>query len=309
MLCAGAGTAADGRRGQHHQDRRRGRAPGQEHGPRLVRGPADRDPGQPPRGGGGHGPAPADPPLDGGDHRREHEHDDDADPLGAPALLGHARGHEGGRHVGRRRDGHPAQVQPEGAVDHDQVERAAPAGDLGQAHHQQAQDEDQGDDDPDAGPDPALLGDQQPAGVEEHGGRREPAGGAGPGVRRPRGQPLPDGVGEQPQVDHRPDRERRAGRREQGGVRGQAAAGRLLDPGAEDADADERAQQARDLADGDQDLADAVRAGRPEVGAAGADGGGGHGGAFLGWHGPGVTGRGSRVGVHGAECAGPRPPR
>ena len=165
--------------------------------------------------------------------------------------------HERGGDVGTRRDGHPAQVEPEGPVDEHRL-AVAVGGVLLEALDEQAEGGDQAAHDDDAGPEPALLRHEQPRRVEHHGCRREPPDGAVPRLGGLGGQPLPDGETGQAEVDRRPDREGRAGRGEQGRVGGQRPARGLGDPGADDPDPGERPEDAEDLGDGHRALAQAV---------------------------------------------------
>ena len=249
----------------HGRDRR---DDSHEGGGRLVGEPADGDPGQPP--GRSRGDAP---PRSGAGHDDRRDHDDDGDDEGCDQLAHQGRGldtlrHEGGGDVGARRHRDPAQVEAEGAVDHDALHEGGSGAEVGQALDEHAEDDDEGQDHHDARPQPALLGDQQPAGVQHHGGGSEPPGAAGARVGARGGQPLPERVGGQSGVHHRPDREGRTERGEQGGVGGERAARALRDAGADDADADERADDAEHLGDRDADLAAAVGSGRCGCGGA-----------------------------------------
>ena len=76
------------------------------------------------------------------------------------------------------------------------------------------------------------------------------------------GGQLPHGIREEAEVDDAPDAEGGPGGGDEGGGRGEGAARRLLDAGAEYADADEGADDAEDLGDDDRDAAHLVGRGQ-----------------------------------------------
>ena len=193
--------------------------------------------------------------------RGGHEQDDGGQRVADRVARPDARGDESGGDVGARRHRDPAEVEPEGPVDDDALDHARrPAdGSAGAAARR--------------GPaasaritttltqiQPCCVTSSQPALSSIDTAASQP-------VDRVRsvtdeGSHCQIGVRGQPEVDDAPDRERRAGRGDAGGLGGQRAAGGVLDLGAaEQADADEGAEDAEDLRDGDGDLPEAVLAG------------------------------------------------
>ena len=165
--------------------------------------------------------------------------------------------------VGAGRNRHPAEVEPEGAVDDGPFSEPGAAGpEVGQPPDEHSENDDQTRDDDDAHPDPAHLGDEQPGRVEHHRRRSQPSGRPGPGRVRLGGKDLPDRVCREPEVDDRPHREGRDSRGNEGGVGGEAPARRLLDPGSEHSDTEKRADDAGDLTDHNRHLADPIVPGR-----------------------------------------------